>query len=76
MGPVLVNIIKYARLIIQLGPIIYEGIKWGKRIYQEIKKKDKPTASRAVLMAESGKRGARYSGREVKRVLTKKPLQK
>lgn len=71
MGPILINILKIGKLIVQLGPIVYQGIVWGKKIYKEINKKDKPTASKAVLMAESGKRGVRYSRREVKRHLTK-----
>lgn len=68
MGPVLINIIKYGKLIIQLGPIVYQGIVWGKKIYKEVRKKK--SGNQAILMAESGKRGARYSRKQVKKLLT------
>ena len=64
MGPILANILKYLKLIVRIGPILYEGVKWGKRIYNELKKKEP---------VKTLDRGATYTRKSMERLMSIKP---
>jgi hypothetical protein len=47
MGSIFSAIGKYAPIvlkwIVNVGPLVYEGVRWGKKIFKELKNKEKPT---------------------------------